>query len=703
SQGEGKLGGKSSGIYLAQKIIEKESEKQKELKNIKFTKSWYITSDTMMNVIRYNDMDDIVYIKYQEPGEIKQEHSFLEQILKNCTFPPDIVSGLHKILREVGDKPIIVRSSSLLEDSFGASFSGKYKSLFLVNTGTEEEKVSALINAISEVYASTFALDPIEYRKEKGLLDFSEEMGILIQGVVGTRIGPYYLPAYAGVALSNNEFRWSPRIRREDGIIRLVAGLGTRAVDRMGNDYPVLVAPNRPEIHVNTLIDETIQYSQHYMDVINLEKGTMETIKATELMRQYWDDYPQVNKIVSAHKEGTLSPVQGIILDIENADLVVTFNELIEKSDFIPQMKAILNTLKLNLGTPVDIEFAHDGRDLYLLQCRPQYQTIEQDRIPVPKNIPPNRKIFTANKYVTTSHIDNIEYIVYVDPNGYENLQERDQMLGVARAIGCLNKKLPKRKFILMGPGRWGSRGDIKLGVPVQYNDINKTSLLIEIARKKGAYLPDLSFGTHFFQDLVEANIHYLPLYPDETENVFNEKLLDTAPNKLSEYAPRYSEFKNVIKVIKISEIADGGTLSIIMDGEANTALAYLVPPDHWEWRKNKAEEIARTIDQELYGIKAIYIIGSTKNGTAGPASDLDLVIHVEATEEQKEQLMLWLKGQDLKLVEENKERTGIETETILDIHLVTDEDIEKNTSWASHINSPYDPAKKLDIPPREN
>ncbi|MDO9537151.1 MAG: PEP/pyruvate-binding domain-containing protein, partial [Thermoplasmata archaeon] len=245
--GEGKLGGKSSGLFLAQKIVEVEKKRIKDLENIKTPKSWYVSSDSMMHLIRYNDLDDLINIKYLDPTEIRQEQSFLEQLFKNSVFPPDIVTGLKSILLDVGDCPIIVRSSSLLEDSFEAAFSGKYKSLFLVNTGTLDERLANLMNAIAEIYASVFAPSPLEYRRERGLLEFSEEMSILIQEVVGTRVGPYFMPAYAGVSLSNNEFRWSPRIRREDGMIRLVAGLGTRAVDRVGDDYPVLIAPFRPE------------------------------------------------------------------------------------------------------------------------------------------------------------------------------------------------------------------------------------------------------------------------------------------------------------------------------------------------------------------------------------------------------------------------------------------------------------------------
>ena len=91
-----------------------------------------------------------------------------------------------------GETPLVVRSSSLLEDQFGAAFSGKYKSLFLANQGQKAERLAALLDAISEVYASTFGPDPIEYRAERNLLDFHEEMGIMIQEVVGTRVGKYY-------------------------------------------------------------------------------------------------------------------------------------------------------------------------------------------------------------------------------------------------------------------------------------------------------------------------------------------------------------------------------------------------------------------------------------------------------------------------------------------------------------------------------
>ena len=143
----------------------------------------------------------------------------------------------------MGQQPLIVRSSSLLEDNFGTSFAGKYESHFCPNQGTPEENLRDLTQAIARIYASILNPDALLYRRAKGLQDYDERMAILIQVVQGERFGRYYLPHAAGVAFSRNLYRWSPQIRREDGFVRLVWGLGTRAVDRVGNDYPTPGSP----------------------------------------------------------------------------------------------------------------------------------------------------------------------------------------------------------------------------------------------------------------------------------------------------------------------------------------------------------------------------------------------------------------------------------------------------------------------------
>jgi len=698
THGSGKFGGKTSGVFLAEKIIKQAMKKYEILKDISFPKSWYITTDTIFNFIHYNDLDETFQTKYLHPDQIRQEQPFLEQVFKNAIFPYEIIEGFRKIIRDLEGKPIIVRSSSLLEDSYGAAFSGKYKSLFIANTGCEEERLYSLMDAIAEVYASTFSPDPIEYRRERGLLDFSEEMGILIQEVVGFAVGHYYMPVFAGVAFSRNEFQWSPRIQREDGMIRLVPGLGTRAVDRVGNDYPILVSPKKPKLLVNPLVSERIQYSPKYMDVINLKTGAIETVDAIDLLKENADDFSNLNQLISIYKDGQLTNPPNILLNPKESDMVITFSNLFEKSNFLEKMKLILQTLEEKIGIPVDVEFASDGEKLYVLQCRPQSQSRGIERIPIPKNITQDKKLFYTNKYVTTGQVENIEYIVYVVPEEYENLEKREDMQKIASIINEVNNKLPKRKFILMGPGRWGSRGDIKLGVPVKYGDINNTSLLVEIAKEKGKYTPELSFGTHFFQDLVEAEIKYLPLYPDESENTFNESLILNQENQLLHILESYHEYENVVRIIITKNIYSGDTLSVIMDGEAGEALAYLKSPDHWSWRMQKVEEIAEKLDSELYGIESLYLIGSTKEGTAGPASDIDLLVHFKGTEEQREKLIAWFEKYGKKIDEENRQRTGLKTNGLLDIHIITDEDIKKKDSWATHITSPYMSVKRISL-----
>ncbi len=700
-QGPGKFGGKTSGVFLAEKILEEAKDKDEVLKDIDFPKSWYVTSDTLREFIHYNDLDEAFHIKYLDSDQIRKEQPFLEQVFKNATFPNEMMEGFRRIVRDLEGKPIIVRSSSLLEDSFGAAFSGKYKSLFVANTGSEDERLYSLMDAVAEVYASTFGPDPIEYRRERGLLDFSEEMGILIQQVVGKKIGDYYLPLFAGVAFSRSEFRWSPRIKREDGMMRLVPGLGTRAVDRVGNDYPVLVSPMRPKLQVNTLINERVQYSPKYLDAINLKTGAIETADAIDFFKKNYENFSDLDKLVSIFKNDRLSQ-PNILTNLKEEDIVITFDKLFEKTDFLKKMKIILTLLEEKIGVPVDVEFASDGEKFYFLQCRPQSQGRGIERKPIPKKIPENRKLFSANKYITTGQIENIEYIVYVVPEEYSKLESREKMQKVATIVNELNQKLPKRNFILMGPGRWGSRGDMKLGVPVKYGDINNTSLLVEIAKKKGEYTPELSFGTHFFQDLVEADIKYIPLYPDEPRIIFNEKKLLDTKNYLTEKLKDYEAFKNVVRVIKTSDLEESSTLSVILDGEANEALAFLKPPDHWSWRMKKVYEIAEELDAEVYGVKSLYLVGSTKTGEAGPASDIDLIVHFSGNEEQKDRLLAWFEERGKKLASENKKRTGIETDDLLDVHIITDKDIENKTSWATHLTSPHMSVREIPLKDRE-
>jgi len=597
----------------------------------------------------------------------------------------------------------------------GASFSGKYKSLFVANQGSKNERFAALKDAVAEVYASVFAPDPIEYRAERGFLDVHEEMAIMIQEVVGVRVGRYFLTPYAGVAFARNEYRWSPRIRREDGLVRIVPGLGTRAVDRLSDDYPVMLAPGQPGLRVNVTVEEMLRYSPKYMDVINLESNAFETVPVADLLKEIGSDFPSLRQIVSVASDDMIRPPGALALDGRSEETFVTFQGLIDDGRFANTMRIMLEVLSDALGYPVDIEFASDGESLYLLQCRAQSASPDSEPAPIPRHLASERILFTANRYISNGRIPDITHVVYVDPEAYAALGEQRQLKDVARAIGRLNKVLPRRQFVLIGPGRWGSRGDIRLGVSVTYADINNTAALIEVAWKKGSYVPDLSFGTHFFQDLVEADIRYLPLYPEDAGVVFNEAFLTRTESILTEILPDYAHLSDVLRVIDVTAVTRGDILKILLNADLDEAVGFFTTPtprsrevplrefrveerseSHWRWRLLMAETIAANVDADRFGVKAMYVIGSAKNATSGPGSDLDLVIHFSGTDVQREGLALWLDGWSRSLAEVNYLRTGYRTDRLLDIHFVTDEDVRTQTSFAAKIGAVTDPAREL-------
>jgi pyruvate, water dikinase len=575
----GRVGGKASGLFLASQIVAKSTEFADAIGDVKIPRTWYLSSDGILDFIEFNQLDDLYDRKYLEIDQVRREYPHVIQVFKNSHFSPEIVKGLSLALDDFGDRPLIVRSSSLLEDRVGAAFSGKYKSLFLANQGPKADRLSALLDAIAEVYASVFGPDPLEYRAERGLLDVHEEMGILLQEVVGNRVGKYFLPTFAGVAFSNNEFRWSARIAREDGLVRLVPGLGTRAVDRVADDYPILVAPGKPGLRVNVTPAEVVRYAPRKVDVINLESGRFETMELDRLLEECGPEIPGVEQILSvADESGVHRPY--FVDWAKKGRFIATFEPLLQSTTFLSRVRALLRVLREKTHGPVDIEFASDGRDLYLLQCRPQSFAEESAAAPIPSDLSGERVIFEARRFVSNGRVPDLTYVVYVDPEAYAALPDAASLRRVGQAVGRLNKVLPKRRFVLMGPGRWGSRGDLRLGVPVGYSDIHNTAALVEIARKRGGYVPDLSFGTHFFQDLVEASIRYLPLFPDDPEIRFRESFLRESASVLAELAPEFRDVEAVVRVIDVPKVTGGSILRLLLNADEDHAVAILASPE---------------------------------------------------------------------------------------------------------------------------
>jgi len=561
----GKLGGKAAGMILALKILlpilEKHDAELEEY--IRVPDTWYLNSGVFSEFLDRNNLYLFHTHKYKDREEIEAEFQHIEEKFRSATFSSEVVEGFRKILEEIGEHPIIIRSSSLLEDSFGLAFSGKYMSVFLTNQGDIETRLEKFIKGLKQVFASTFGPDPILYRLDHDLLDYDERMAMVVQKVVGRRFGDYFFPFVAGVLFSQNVYAWNPKIRKEDGLARLVFGLGTRAVDRVSSDYPRIVPLSHPLLRPETTSSQIKKYSQKNVDVLNLKKGCFETVDFTTLAAE--TQHPDLFYAVSVEKDGYLSAPYFVNQDLSQGRLFVTFEHLLSRTPFVELAKKVLSRVSAAYGRPVDMEFAWDDDKLYILQCRALSTRKELGNVTIPTDVPDEKILFVTQSGLFNSVVENLEYIVYVDPKAYDALRNFEDKMAVAAAVNALNKHLAGKRFVLMGPGRWGS-SDINLGVRVTYSSINKARLLMEISYTKDGYTPEVSCGTHFFQDLVEADIAIVSVFPDDSASNLNEFFLLNALNLLPEMAADYKEYGQVVKVIHVPSVCDGDYLHVYLD-----------------------------------------------------------------------------------------------------------------------------------------
>jgi len=580
--GRGKIGGKAAGMVLAYKILSlEESNQGADLKSrVVIPESYFVGADVFYDFMSLNDLHYLNDQKYKTRDEIEAEYPHVCEAFTSGRFPEDTVAGLRDILDRVGHRPLIVRSSSLLEDNFGMSFAGKYASFFCPNQGAPEENLQDLLQAIKRIYGSVFSPDALFYRQQMGLQDYDERMAILLQEVQGDRHGDFFFPTLAGVAFGHNPFRWTAKIRREDGFLRLVWGLGTRAVERVAHDYPRMVALSHPSLRPEVGADEIRRYSQHLADVINLAENRFETRPVHDLLSM---GFPSARLLASVDRGGYLQAPLSYDPSISPHDLVLTFDNLLTRTQFVPLMKALLQTLSARFGRHVDVEFTADivpgypqpDFVIHLLQCRPQASRESAHAVQAPTTVAEADVLFAADRLVPHGRVQRIRYIVFVDPEAYACIPDETTRLQVARVVGRLNQKLPDKAFILMGPGRWGS-SNLDLGVKVTYADIFNTAMLIEIGLSGGGTAPEASYGTHFFQDLVEAEIYPLALYPDQGETAFHWRFFRESPNALAELLPQSAHYADYVRLIDLPAVASGRLLEVIMDGENSQALGYL-------------------------------------------------------------------------------------------------------------------------------
>ncbi|NCF65034.1 MAG: phosphoenolpyruvate synthase [Chloroflexi bacterium] len=585
--GAGKIGGKSAGLLLAWKILKlTDSKMGQDLgANVEIPDSYFIGTEVIYEFRLENGLDHFMNQKYRPTEEIRKEYPRIVDAHLRGKFPQEVIEGLRKVLARVDNDPLIVRSSSLLEDNFGYAFAGKYNSYYCPNQGNEEENLHDLLEAIKRVFASSLNPDALLYRKKQGLIDYDERMAILIQRLQGKPYGRYFFPSLAGVAFSQNQFRWNAKIRRSDGFLRMVWGFGTRAVDRVSNDYPRLIALSHPQLRPEMTAEAIRQYSQWYVDVVDLKDNSFKTLPIREVLHT---DFPDLRYIASINKGDYLQDILSTGSFLTDEQFILTFNYLTRDKKFVGLMRSALRRLEEGYGLPVDVEFTveiipsypYPDYKLYVLQCRPLSQRKDDNGVTIPRNIAQKDILFMTHELIPDGRAEGIRYVVFVDPEAYRktNLRTKHRL---GRAVSQLNRALGSTSYILMGPGRWGSV-NIELGVQVTYADIHNTKVLVEIAVAHNGQMPELSYGTHFFQDLVEAGIHSLPLHLGQDNSHFNWAFFRESPNQLGQLLPDDADLDPYLRVIDTSAISGNYRLNILMDGHHDIAIGYLEERD-WQ------------------------------------------------------------------------------------------------------------------------
>ncbi|MDP1652256.1 MAG: PEP/pyruvate-binding domain-containing protein [Rhodocyclaceae bacterium] len=546
--GIGTIGGKALGMLLARAVLRRDAPALHA--QLEAHDSFYVGTEVFDTFFVQNGL---WWLRRRlcAPATFLQGIDEVSARIKRGIFPGTTLLQFEGMLDYFGEWPFIVRSSSRLEDRYGNAFAGQYDSVFCANRGSREERLADLQDAVRQVYASTLSEPALRYRERRGLLGETEQMALLIMRVSGTAGGRYFHPHAAGVGLSINPYPWNPRIDMKAGVIRLVAGLGTRAVDRADDDYTRLVALNAPELRPETNFGAIARHAQRRMDALDLDENRVVSGLFAEMVRGQ-PDFPM--ELFTTREE-------------PDKPAFLTFDRLLETTPFVADMRDMLRHLHAAYQHPVEIEFALNvmpggGYRINLLQCRPlQVRNVEGMVCVVPPTDVPHL-IDARGAVIGPSRVIHPDRLVYVAPTVYGQLNQDDR-LAVTRLIGRINQASADRTLLMLGPGRWGTR-DLWLGLPVNFGEINHVAALCEIVGMHESLIPDVSLGTHFLNELIEADMLYFALFPGRAGNGLDEAALLGLPNRLGAILPDAQRWAGAVHVADLAP----GTMTLYADAE---------------------------------------------------------------------------------------------------------------------------------------
>lgn len=548
--GTGMVGGKTCGMLLARAIIRNEAPDID--RSLEPHDSFYIGSDVFYTYIVDNDFWDLRIRQRTEKGYFELAGELAEH-LKNGTFSQETKDHFMHILEYYGQDPYIVRSSSILEDGFDNAFAGKYESVFCANRGTIEERLSEFENAVKTVYASSAGLSALDYRKRRGLDKRDEQMALLVMRVSGSAYESYYMPCAAGVGYSFSPYKFLSDIDSSAGMLRLVMGLGTSAVDRTEGSYPRLVSLDKPEATNHTTVAEKHKYSQRMVEAVDLKARRLSRVPLRQLeavLPSFVKDQVlehDTEAEYSLRERGIRQPV-----------CFISCLGLVQNRDMMKKIQRMMSLIQEEYSLPVDIEFTlnvsqNQAYMINLLQCRPLQVYQDAGGVALPENVPEEKILLeTRGASMGLSRKTRLDLIVYVDPIRYYYLPYSEKS-EIAAMIGQINWRYRDqgKHMMLMVPGRVGTSSP-ELGVPTAFSDISSFEAVCEMTESQVGFFPELSYGSHIFQDLVEAQILYTAMFPGEKTIHFQPELLKQSENIIS-LIPQGEKWKDVIYLADVS------------------------------------------------------------------------------------------------------------------------------------------------------
>ncbi len=548
--GTGMIGGKACGMLLARAIIRNREPEISEV--LEPHDSFYVGSDLYYTYIVDNGLWDYRVRQRTDEGYFTLAAEFAGKLIDG-SFSDSMREQFIRIIEYYGQDPYIVRSSSILEDGFGNAFAGKYESVFCVNRGELKDRLDEFEKAIKTVYASTMSLSALDYRKRRGLDKRDEQMALLIQRVSGSYYGSYYMPCAAGVGYSYSPYRIMKDTDPSAGMLRLVMGLGTSAVDRTEGSYPRIVNLDMPEKTSYSSSADKHRFSQGKTEVINMTSRVLEKLPYEKIA----SDLPQyLDRILLEHDYDAEYSLResGRPRDVK----FISCKGLVTNRTLMDQMKRMLRCIQEEYNYPVDTEFtiniSESGEySIDLLQCRPLQVRKGSTGTMVPENVPQDRVLLESRgASMGISGTSELDLIVYVDPVKYYETPYKEKN-DVARLIGSINWYYRDRnkRMMLIVPGRVGTSSP-ELGVPTAFSDISAFAIICETEERKAGYNPELSYGSHIFQDLVEAEILYTAVFHNEKTICFRPEKLEELPDLVSRFE-HGEELSGIVHVYDVS------------------------------------------------------------------------------------------------------------------------------------------------------